>query len=67
MSIKVINPGLHTTVQDLGRRGYSHLGISGAGAADSISLRLANLLVGNPENDSALEMTLTGGEFLFKK
>tara|TARA_Y100000590_G_scaffold462321_2_gene626131 strand:- start:9114 stop:10037 length:924 start_codon:yes stop_codon:yes gene_type:complete len=67
MSIKVINPGLHTTVQDLGRRGYSHLGISGAGAADSISLRLANLLVGNLENDSALEMTLTGGEFLFKK
>ena len=67
MSIKVINPGLHTTVQDLGRRGYSHLGISGAGAADSISLRLGNLLVGNPENDSALEMTLTGGEFLFKK
>ena len=67
MSIKVINPGLHTTIQDLGRQGYAHLGISSAGAADSLSLRLANLLVGNDEHESALEMTLTGGEFLFKQ
>jgi antagonist of KipI len=47
-------------VQDLGRFGYSHLGISPAGAADSLSFRVANLLVGNAENAPALEMTLLG-------
>lgn len=67
MSVTVISPGLQTTVQDLGRKGYAHLGISAAGAADSLSLRLANLLVGNPEHESALEMTIIGGEYLFQQ
>ena len=52
MSIRVVKPGFFTTVQDLGRYGYAHLGISPAGAADPLSLRIANLLVGNEENDS---------------
>ncbi len=56
--IRVIKPGLLTTVQDLGRFGYAHLGVSPAGAADPISLRAVNLLVGNDENAPALEMTL---------
>ena len=63
--IKVIKAGLQTTVQDLGRFGYSHLGISISGAADPVSMRIGNLLVGNNENDAALEMTLIGGEFEF--
>jgi len=54
-----------TTVQDLGRFGYAHFGISASGAADPLALRAANLLVGNAENAPALEMTLTGGEFAF--
>ena len=60
MAIRVRNSGLLTTVQDLGRYGYSHLGISSGGAADSLSMRIANLLVGNPEHAATLEMTLTG-------
>ena len=60
MPIRVINPGLLTTVQDLGRYGYSHLGISPGGAADSLAMRIANLLVGNAENAATLEMTLAG-------
>jgi len=60
MAIRVAKPGFFTTVQDLGRYGYAHLGISPAGAADALSLRLANLLVGNEENAPALEMTLLG-------
>jgi len=56
-----------TTVQDLGRPGYAHLGISASGAADALSLRAGNLLVGNPEGASALEMTLAGGTFEFKE
>ncbi len=56
--IRVIKPGLQTTIQDLGRFGYAHLGLSPAGAADRFSFRAANLLVGNDENAPALEMTL---------
>ena len=64
--IRVISPGLLTTVQDLGRPGYAHLGISASGAADALSLRAGNLLVGNPEGAAALEMTLAGGTFEFE-
>jgi biotin-dependent carboxylase-like uncharacterized protein len=62
----VISPGLLTTVQDLGRPGYAHLGISASGAADALSLRAGNLLVGNAEGAAALEMTLAGGTFEFE-
>lgn len=67
MAILVKDPGFATTVQDLGRYGYSHLGISPAGAADSLSFRVANLLVGNDENAAALEMTLTGATLQFEQ
>src|SRR5215831_18928228 len=58
--IRVIKPGFLTTVQDLGRPGFAHLGVSPAGAADSLSFRLANRMVGNPSNTPALEITLVG-------
>lgn len=64
-TIKVIKPGFQSTIQDLGRFGYSHLGISISGAADSIALRIGNLLIGNAQNTPAIEMTLIGGEFQF--
>src|SRR6202163_3852428 len=63
--IQVQEPGLFTTVQDLGREGFGPLGVSASGAADAISLRLGNRLVGNAEGAAALEMTLLGGAFLF--
>lgn len=64
--IRVTSPGLQTTVQDLGRRGYGDLGVSASGAADSISLRIGNRLVENAEGAAALEMTLKGGAYLFE-
>ena len=64
--IHVVHPGFLTTVQDLGRFGYTQFGVSPSGAADSVALRAGNLLVGNAENAAALEMTLTGGEFAFE-
>jgi antagonist of KipI len=64
-SIEVLEPGLFTTVQDLGRPGYGPMGVSASGAADPVALRVGNLLVGNPEGAAALEMTLSGGAFLF--
>ena len=60
-------PGLFTTVQDLGRDGFGPMGVSASGAADPISLRIGNRLVGNPEGSAALEMTLIGGAFTFER
>jgi antagonist of KipI len=64
--IEVQAPGLLTTVQDLGREGFGPLGVSPSGAADAISLRLGNRLVGNAEGAAGLEMTLLGGTFGFR-
>ena len=65
MRVRVVKPGLFTSVQDRGRFGYAHLGISPCGAADAVSLRIANLLVGNDEYAPALEMTLLGATVAF--
>lgn len=65
-AIRVVRPGFQTTVQDLGRFGYAHQGVSASGAADAAALRAGNLLVGNAENAPALEMTLVGGAFAFE-
>ena len=64
--VRVVSPGLLTTVQDLGRYGWAHYGVSASGAADALALRAANLLAGNAENAPALEMTLAGGAFEFE-
>src|SRR3954464_3123884 len=64
-AIKVINPGLSTTVQDLGRPGYYHLGIPLSGGMDRFALRAANLLVGNDEGDAVLEAVFMGPELQF--
>jgi antagonist of KipI len=63
--IHVQAPGLLTTVQDLGREGFGPMGVSPSGAADPLSLRVGNRLVGNAEGAAALEITLLGGSFLF--
>jgi len=60
-------PGLFTTVQDLGREGFGPIGVSASGAADPMSLRIGNRLVGNSEGAAALEMTLVGGAFTFER
>ena len=52
-------------MQDLGRFGWAHYGVSASGAADPLALRAGNLLVGNAENAAGLEMTLSGGTFEF--
>jgi antagonist of KipI len=64
-AIQVVAPGLFTTVQDLGREGFGPVGVSASGAADAVSIRIGNRLVGNAEGAAGLEMTLLGGTFLF--
>jgi biotin-dependent carboxylase-like uncharacterized protein len=59
-AFRVIAPGLMTTLQDLGRFGYQHLGIPVSGALDPVSLRAANLLAGNPAETAALEIAYQG-------
>jgi biotin-dependent carboxylase-like uncharacterized protein len=53
--LKVQDAGMHTTLQDLGRFGFQSMGVPVSGALDSISLVLANRLVGNHDNAAALE------------
>ena len=65
MSISILKPGVQTTVQDIGRYGYSHFGISSSGAADLFSFRLGNIIVGNTEELAGIEMTLLGADFQF--
>ncbi|MBD1548482.1 biotin-dependent carboxyltransferase family protein [Roseibium aggregatum] len=65
MALKVLKSGLLTTIQDLGRPGYFHLGIPMGGAMDRMALRSANLLVGNEEDAAALEAVFVGPELEF--
>lgn len=59
-SVRVLRPGALTTVQDLGRTGHAHLGVPRSGALDEPAHRLANRLLGNPEDAATLETTLDG-------
>ena len=67
MNITVVKPGFHDLVQDLGRFGYSHMGISPTGAADKASMKIANIILGNDLNDAVLEITLFGGTYTFDR
>jgi biotin-dependent carboxylase-like uncharacterized protein len=63
MGLIVIDPGLSTTVQDLGRPGYREWGVTPGGAFDRGAAGLANALVGNDGDCAVLELTLVGGTY----
>ena len=63
--ITILKPGLLTSVQDLGRNGFQKHGIVVGGAMDQIAHRIANLLVGNDEQECTLEITLIGPSIHF--
>ena len=65
MKIRVLRPGMHTTLQDSGRNGYQHYGVPVSGAMDLFSHRVANILVGNRGDEATLEMTLQGPRLEF--
>ena len=66
MAIVVVKPGMLTTVQDAGRWGFQSRGVPVAGPMDPVSFRLANAIVGNRRDASALEVTLLGPELIFE-
>ncbi len=63
-AFEVLHPGVHTTIQDLGRPGFMRYGIPASGVADRFSARVANLLVGNAPGAALLEITLFRLELL---
>jgi antagonist of KipI len=66
MGLKIISAGLLTTVQDLGRHGFQKEGVIVSGAMDVFALRVANLLVGNPEDAAGIEATFFGPKIRFE-
>ncbi len=58
--LRVIDPGMFTTVQDLGRPSHCAIGVPPSGAADTTALIAGNRLLGNADDTAALECTLTG-------
>lgn len=56
--LQVKEGGFYTSVQDLGRFGFRHLGVPVAGAADLLSAGRVNGLLENPESAAVLEMTM---------
>ena len=66
MSLRILRPGLLTTVQDRGRFGLQHLGVVPCGPMDPVALELANGLVGNRADEAALEITVLGPEIVFE-
>ncbi|MBF6185687.1 MULTISPECIES: biotin-dependent carboxyltransferase family protein [Nocardia] len=65
MHVEIMEPGLATTVQDLGRSGGYNVGIPPSGALDQTSAKLANLLVGNPVDAAVLEAPYLGPKLAF--
>ncbi|WP_226667962.1 biotin-dependent carboxyltransferase family protein [Metabacillus litoralis] len=66
MTIEVLEPGLSTTVQDLGRYGFQEYGVVVSGVMDEYAAKIANALVGNNDDDPLLEITLIGPTLVFK-
>ncbi|PYZ96858.1 allophanate hydrolase [Alteribacter lacisalsi] len=65
--IKVLKPGLQTTVQDNGRAGYYETGMPPSGALDQYSYAVANMLAGNKKGAAVLEITYMGPELSFEQ
>ncbi|MBT8142543.1 MAG: biotin-dependent carboxyltransferase family protein [Gammaproteobacteria bacterium] len=64
--LNVIRPGVWSSIQDLGRHGFRHLGVPVSGAMDADASRFANMLLNNPESAAVLEMTMNGPELEFE-
>ena len=64
--IQILKPGFYSSIQDLGRFKYQHLGVPVSGVMDRYSAIYANTLLGNDPNCAVLEMTMTGPTLKFR-
>ena len=65
--IKVLNPGIYTSIQDTGRFDYTDYGVPISGCMDQESAMIANAILNNSQESAVLEMTFYGGHFKFTK
>ena len=63
--LKVLKPGFYTSIQDLGRFGFRHLGVPVSGATDLSSAHRANALLENEMDNAVLEITMNGPDLEF--
>ncbi len=63
--IEVLQPGLYSTIQDLGRFGYQKFGVPQSGVMDRYAMRICNLILGNPQETSVMEITMQGPQLKF--
>lgn len=63
--IRVLHPGLYSTIQDLGREKYQHLGVPVSGVMDQEASRIANAILGNDEECAVLEIAMLGPKLEF--
>ena len=64
--IKVLHPGLFSSIQDLGRSGFQKYGVPKSGGMDQYAMRICNLILGNSENSAVLEITMQGPHLKFE-
>jgi len=57
---KVLEPGPYTTIQDSGRFGFQQFGVPPSGALDQFAYLISNILISNPKDAAALEITVYG-------
>ena len=65
--ITVLKPGVYTTIQDLGRPGFAHIGVPVSGVMDSYSAKIGNQILKNELHDAVVEITFGGCQFQFNK
>ncbi len=63
--IKVLHPGFYSTIQDLGRKDFQHLGVPLSGVMDVYAAKMSNTLIGNDENCAVMEITMIGPKLEF--
>ncbi len=65
VKIKVLQPGLFSSIQDLGRFGYQKFGVPHSGVMDRYAMRICNMILGNPQETAVMEITMQGPELKF--
>ncbi|ECR2945662.1 MULTISPECIES: hypothetical protein [Campylobacter] len=65
MSIKIIEAFINSSLQDFGRKKFPKFGIARSGAMDEDSLRIANILLGNKQDEAGIELCLKDGKYKF--
>jgi len=63
--IKVLHPGIYSSVQDQGRVGFAKMGVPISGSMDAYSAEIGNVLLKNKRSDAVIEITFGGAKFEF--